>query len=140
MSSLAFGMPAATAIDKLCYSAKINVDILSILWTIMSMTLSYADVLSALGPEGVFINVGRGTVVDEEALIDALRTGTIAAAGLDVIADEPNVSDDMLALENLTILPHIGSASVATHTAMADLPARNLLARFQSGAAMTPVP
>lgn len=99
-----------------------------------------ADVLSALGPEGVFINVGRGTVVDEDALIGALRTGTIAAAGLDVIADEPNVSDDMLALDNLTILPHIGSASVATRTAMADLLARNLIAWFQSGAAITPVP
>lgn len=99
-----------------------------------------ADVLSALGPEGVFINVGRGTVVDEAALIAALRAGTIAAAGLDVIADEPNVSEDMLALENLTILPHIGSASVATRTAMADLVARNLIAWFQSGAAITPVP
>ena len=99
-----------------------------------------ADVLSTLGPEGVFINVGRGTVVDEAALIAALRAGTIAAAGLDVIADEPNVSEDMLALENLTILPHIGSASVATRTAMADLVARNLIAWFQSGAAITPVP
>lgn len=99
-----------------------------------------ADVLSALGPEGVFINVGRGTVVDEKALIDALRTGTIAAAGLDVIADEPNVSDDMLALDNIMILPHVGSASVATRTAMADLLAQNLIAWFKSGAAITPVP
>jgi lactate dehydrogenase-like 2-hydroxyacid dehydrogenase len=99
-----------------------------------------ADVLSALGPEGVFINVGRGTVVDEQALIDALRAGTIAAAGLDVIADEPDVTDDMLALENLTILPHLGSASVATRTAMADLLARNLISWFQSGTAITPVP
>lgn len=99
-----------------------------------------AGVLSALGPEGVFINVGRGTVVDEDALISALRTRSIAAAGLDVIADEPNVSDDMLALDNLTILPHIGSATVATRTAMADLLARNLISWFQSGAAITPVP
>jgi len=98
-----------------------------------------AAVLSALGPEGVFINVGRGTVVDEDALIGALRTGTIAAAGLDVLADEPMVSEDLLALENLTILPHIGSASVATRTAMADLLARNLIAWFQDGAAITPV-
>jgi lactate dehydrogenase-like 2-hydroxyacid dehydrogenase len=99
-----------------------------------------AEVLSALGPEGVFINVGRGTVVDEDALIGALRTGTIAAAGLDVIADEPNVSDDMRALGNLTILPHIGSASVATRTAMADVLARNLISWFQGGAAISPVP
>lgn len=99
-----------------------------------------AGVLSALGPDGVFINVGRGTVVDEEALISALRAGTIAAAGLDVLADEPRVSDEMLALDNLTILPHIGSASVATRTSMADLLARNLIAWFQSGAPITPVP
>lgn len=98
-----------------------------------------AGVLSALGPQGVFINVGRGTVVDEDALVSALRTGTIAAAGLDVLADEPNVSDDMLALDNLTILPHIGSASVSTRTAMADLVAQNVIAWFQSGAAITPV-
>lgn len=99
-----------------------------------------AEVLSALGSDGVLINVGRGTVVDEDALIHALRTGTIAAAGLDVLADEPNVSDEMLALENLTILPHIGSASVSTRTAMADLVARNVITWFQSGAAITPVP
>lgn len=98
-----------------------------------------ADVLAALGPDGVFINVGRGTVVDEEALISALRTGTIAAAGLDVIADEPNVSQEMLELENLLVLPHIGSASVATRTAMADLLARNLMSWFQRGVAITPV-
>ena len=99
-----------------------------------------AEVLSALGPDGVFINVGRGTVVDEAALIAALRTGTIAAAGLDVTADEPNVPDDMLALDNLTVLPHIGSASVATHPAMADLLARNLIAWFGTGTAISPVP
>lgn len=99
-----------------------------------------ADVLSALGPEGVFINVGRGTVVDEDALLGALRAGTIAAAGLDVLSDEPNVPDEMLALDNLTILPHIGSASVATRTAMADLVAQNVIAWFRSGGAITPVP
>ena len=99
-----------------------------------------ADVLSALGPDGVFINVGRGTVVDEEALIKALRTGAIAAAGLDVLADEPNVPAAMLGLDNLTILPHIGSASVSTRTAMADLLAQNVITWFRTGAAITPVP
>ncbi len=88
----------------------------------------------------MFINVGRGTVVDEDALIDALRTGAIAAAGLDVLVDEPNVSEEMLALENLTILPHIGSASVSTRTAMADLVAQNVISWFRDGAAITPVP
>src|SRR5690606_20571665 len=99
-----------------------------------------AEVLFALGREGVLINVGRGTVVDGDALISALRTGTIAAAGRDVLADEPNVPDEMLALDNLTILPHIGSASVSTRTAMADLVARNVISWFQNGAALTPVP
>lgn len=99
-----------------------------------------AEVLSALGPEGVFINVGRGTAVDEAALVSALRRGVIAVAGIDVTADEPDVPADMLALDNLTILPHIGSASVATRTAMADLLARNLIAWFEDGAAITPVP
>lgn len=99
-----------------------------------------AEVLAALGPEGVFINVGRGTVVDENALINALRTGAIAAAGLDVLVDEPNVSEELLAVDNLTILPHIGSASVNTRIAMADLVAQNVIAWFQTGAAITPVP
>lgn len=98
-----------------------------------------ADILSALGPEGVFINVGRGSVVDEQALIAALREGTIAAAGLDVVADEPHVPDEMLALETLTILPHIGSATIATRTAMADLLARNLISWFDGEGALTPV-
>src|SRR5690606_42114436 len=96
--------------------------------------------LSGLGTDGGFIKFGRVTCVVEDALIDALRTVTMTAAGLDVIADERNVSDDMLALDSLTILPHSGSASVATRTAMADLLARNLIAWFESGAAITPVP
>lgn len=99
-----------------------------------------AAVLSALGSDGVFINVGRGSVVDEEALIFALRTGIIAAAGLDVLADEPNVSEDMLTLDNIMILPHIGSASVSTRAAMADLVAQNMISWFESGQAITPVP
>lgn len=98
-----------------------------------------AEILSALGPEGVFINVGRGTVVDEDALISALRTGTIAAAGLDVFADEPNVPVEMLELDNLTLLPHIASASVSTRTAMAELVAQNVISWFQNGAPITPV-
>lgn len=98
-----------------------------------------AAVLAALGPDGVFINVGRGTVVDEEALIEALRNGTIAAAGLDVLADEPSVSNDLLALQNLTILPHIGSASVKTRTDMADLVAQNIIHWFKTKQPITPV-
>lgn len=99
-----------------------------------------ADVLKALGPNGVLINVGRGTTVDEPALIAALKDGTIAAAGLDVFQDEPNVPEALLALPNVSVLPHVASASVPTRNAMADLVADNLIAWFRTGRALTPVP
>lgn len=96
-------------------------------------------VLAALGPDGVFINMGRGSVVDEAALLAALRSGTIAAAGLDVFANEPHIDKELLALPNLTVLPHIGSASHHTRRAMGDLVARNLITWFETGRALTPV-
>ncbi|WP_377292268.1 2-hydroxyacid dehydrogenase [Rhizobium sp. SG2393] len=99
-----------------------------------------AEVLKALGPTGVLINVGRGTTVDEPALIEALRSGTIAAAGLDVFEDEPHVPQSLIDLPNAVLLPHVGSASVATREAMADLVADNILNWFDKGTALTPVP
>lgn len=99
-----------------------------------------ADILQALGGNGVLINVGRGWTVDEPALIAALRDGVIAAAGLDVFYDEPNVPDGLLDLPNVSLLPHVASASVATRDAMADLVADNLFAWFERGQAVTPVP
>ncbi len=99
-----------------------------------------ADVLDALGPEGVLINVGRGSTVDQPALIRALQDGKIAAAGLDVYADEPQVPPDLIGLENVSLLPHVASASVPTRNAMADLVADNLVAWFETGKALTPVP
>lgn len=98
-----------------------------------------AGVLHALGPNGVFINIGRGSVVDEGALATALSDGTIMAAGLDVYADEPNVPDALMELENVCLLPHVGSASVDTRRAMADLVADNLVSWFSKGKALTPV-
>lgn len=98
-----------------------------------------AEVLQALGPQGVLINVGRGTTVDEAALADALQRGVIAAAGLDVFENEPHVPDALLALPNTSLLPHVGSASQATRNAMADLVVDNLVAWFETGAALTPV-
>jgi lactate dehydrogenase-like 2-hydroxyacid dehydrogenase len=98
-----------------------------------------AEVLAALGPQGVLINVGRGTTVDEAALADALQRGVIAAAGLDVFESEPYVPDALLALPNASLLPHVGSASQATRNAMADLVVDNLVAWFEKGAALTPV-
>lgn len=99
-----------------------------------------AAVLRALGPKGVFINIGRGSTVDEEALIAALRDGTILAAGLDVFADEPNVPQALLDCENACLLPHVGSATVHTRQAMADLMVDNLISWFTERQALTPVP
>ncbi|HXV29249.1 MAG TPA: 2-hydroxyacid dehydrogenase [Sinorhizobium sp.] len=98
-----------------------------------------ADVLAALGPHGVLINVGRGSTVDEAALITALQNGTIAGAGLDVFENEPHVPEALLALPNVSLLPHVASASVVTRAAMADLVVDNLKAWFSNGKALTPV-
>jgi lactate dehydrogenase-like 2-hydroxyacid dehydrogenase len=98
-----------------------------------------ADVLSALGPKGVLINVGRGSTVDEAALIAALRNGTIAGAGLDVFENEPHVPEALLSFPNVSLLPHVASASVVTRNAMSDLVVDNLKAWFSTGEALTPV-
>lgn len=99
-----------------------------------------ADVLAALGPDGVFVNIGRGGTVDQPALIEALGSGTIGAAGLDVFADEPDVPQALIDLPNACLLPHVGSATVHTRKAMADLVADNLVSWFEKGRALTPVP
>ncbi|MGO4437006.1 2-hydroxyacid dehydrogenase [Rhizobium sp. RAF56] len=99
-----------------------------------------AAVLAALGPEGVLINVGRGWSVDEVALAAALRDGKLGAAGLDVFYDEPNVPAELVALPNACLLPHVASASAPTRNAMADLVADNIIAWFETGRALTPVP
>jgi lactate dehydrogenase-like 2-hydroxyacid dehydrogenase len=98
-----------------------------------------ADVLKTLGPRGVVINVARGSVVDEPALIAALKSGAILAAGLDVFANEPNVPDELRAMQNVVLLPHIGSASVVTRNAMDQLVVDNLKAWFAGKPALTPV-
>jgi lactate dehydrogenase-like 2-hydroxyacid dehydrogenase len=99
-----------------------------------------AEVLKALGPEGIVINVARGTVVDEQALVDALRSNTIHAAGLDVFEHEPEVHPDLLTLPNAVLLPHVGSATIPTRDAMANLVVENLLTYFAKGTPVTPVP
>ena len=97
-------------------------------------------VLKALGPKGVLINIGRGISVDEPALIAALKSGIIHAAGLDVFADEPNVPPELMALPNAVLLPHVGSASVHTRDAMGQLVIDNLRSWFDRGKPLTPVP
>src|SRR6202022_1506552 len=98
-----------------------------------------ADVMKALGPRGVIVNVARGTVIDEQALIAALKSGTILAAGLDVFEKEPNVPDELRAMQNVVLLPHIGSASVVTRNAMDQLVVDNLKTWFAGKPPLTPV-
>ena len=88
------------------------------------------EVLDALGPDGYLLNVARGSVVDQEALIEALKQGRIAGAGLDVFDGEPQVPQALREMDNVVLTPHIGSATDATRQAMADLCHANLAAHF----------
>jgi len=99
-----------------------------------------ADVLRALGPQGVLVNIARGSVVDQQALVEALRRGALLGAGLDVFEDEPHVPADLLSLDGTVLLPHVGSASLPTRRDMAALGARNLTSWFEDRTALTPVP
>jgi len=99
-----------------------------------------ADVLKALGPEGTLINVARGSVVDENALVRALEAGDIGAAGIDVFDDEPNVPAVLFTMPNVVLTPHIGSGSLTTRIAMGQLVVDNLVSWFAGTGAVTPVP
>ncbi len=96
-------------------------------------------VLDALGPEGYLVNIARGSVVDEDALVERLTSGRLAGAGLDVFADEPNVPPELLDLDNVVLFPHIGSATAETRKAMALLAIRNLDSYLETGELVTPV-
>lgn len=99
-----------------------------------------AQVLDALGPEGIFINMARGSVIDEAVLIKALQDKTILAAGLDVYAKEPEVPKELIAMDNVVLLPHVGSATVATRCAMDQLVVDNLAAWATGKPLISPVP
>src|SRR5260221_669993 len=99
-----------------------------------------AEVLKALGPRGVLINMARGSVVDEPALIEALQKRTIYSAGLDVFADEPNVPKELIAMEHIVLFPHLGSSTEATRAAMDQLVVDNILAWAAGKPPLTPVP
>jgi hydroxypyruvate reductase len=98
-----------------------------------------ADVFAAMKPSGIFINIARGDVVDEAALVAALQAGRIAGAGLDVYEHEPVVPAALMAMENVTLLPHLGSATLETRTAMGMLAADNVLAALAGKPLPTPV-
>lgn len=97
------------------------------------------DVFEALGPDGIFVNISRGSSVDEDALIEALETGAIWSAGLDVFAKEPNVPERLIAMDRVVLLPHVASASVKTREDMGQLLIDNLLAWRDGRAPLTPV-
>jgi hydroxypyruvate reductase len=99
-----------------------------------------AEVLKALGPEGYLINVARGSVVDEAALVDALQQGVIAGAALDVFEKEPHPTEALWSMDNVVLTPHMASATVQTRHAMAKLAVDNLRAHFAGQALFTPVP
>jgi lactate dehydrogenase-like 2-hydroxyacid dehydrogenase len=96
-------------------------------------------VLDALGPDGYLVNIARGSVVDEQALVDALADGRLAGAGLDVFTDEPNVPAALLTMDNVVLLPHVGSGTVETRNAMEQLTLANLDAFLRTGELVTPV-
>lgn len=98
-----------------------------------------AEVLKALGPDGIVVNVGRGTVIDEAALIDALKNKVILSAGLDVFEDEPRVPAELIAMDHIVLLPHVGSATVHTRQAMGQLLVDNLVSWFDGKGPLTPV-
>jgi lactate dehydrogenase-like 2-hydroxyacid dehydrogenase len=99
-----------------------------------------ADVLKALGPNGIVINMARGSVIDEPALIEALKNKTIYSAGLDVFVNEPDVPKELLEMDNIVLFPHLGSSTEVTRAAMDQLVVDNILAWAAGKAPLTPVP
>ncbi|MEK7820563.1 MAG: 2-hydroxyacid dehydrogenase [Pseudomonadota bacterium] len=98
-----------------------------------------ADVLKALGAKGILVNIARGSMVDEAALVQALKDGMLGGAGLDVFADEPRAPAELFAIDNVVLTPHVASATVETRTAMGDLVIANLESHFAGKGPLTPV-
>ena len=99
-----------------------------------------AEIFKALGATGVFINVGRGTTVDEDAMVEAIQNGTIYSVGLDVFEAEPKVPQALIDHERSVLYPHVASASIPTRDAMGSLVVENVLNWYAEGRAITPVP
>lgn len=97
------------------------------------------DVLEALGPDGMFVNVARGSVVDQHALVEMLQSGALAGAALDVFADEPSVPEELFGMDHVVLSPHMASATHRTRWEMGDLVVRNLAAHFAGESVLTPV-
>jgi len=98
-----------------------------------------ADVIAALGPDGMLVNIARGSIVDEDALVMALAQGRLGSAALDVFAQEPQVPEALIAMENVVLLPHQGSATAETRAQMGRLTMDNLHAHFGGRPLITPL-
>ena len=102
--------------------------------------LSNAEILKALGPQGIVINMARGSVIDEPALIEALKNRTVYSAGLDVFVKEPEVPKELMEMDHVVLFPHLGSSTEVTRAAMDQLVVDNILAWAAGKAPLTPVP
>ena len=96
-------------------------------------------VMEALGPTGILVNVARGAVVDEDALVEALKSGKLGGAGLDVFVNEPHVPAELLAMENVVLQPHLASATYETRRVMSQLVLDNLDAKFAGKPLLTEI-
>ena len=132
-------VPYAYVDDVVSLAAGCDVLVLAAAGGAGSHHLVDAVVLDALGPDGFLVNVARGSVVDEDALVAALDRGRIAGAGLDVFADEPRVPEALLGRDDVVLLPHLGSATVETRRAMTDLTLANVAAYLADARLVTPV-
>lgn len=118
-----------------------NCEILIVACALTDKTWHIVDrkVINALGPKGILINIGRGAHIDEAELVCALQEGRVGGAGLDVYENEPEVPEPLLQLQNVVLLPHVGSDTHETAKAMADLVLKNLVAHFNNQPLLTPV-
>jgi lactate dehydrogenase-like 2-hydroxyacid dehydrogenase len=133
------GVPYRYVADPVTLASDVDVLIVATSGGPATKGLVSAEVLAALGP-GYLVNIARGSVVDEPALVTALTDGRLGGAALDVFADEPTVPEPLLALDNVVLLPHIASATTETREAMGDLAFRNLREFMTTGTLLTPVP
>ncbi|WP_319435594.1 2-hydroxyacid dehydrogenase [Mycobacterium sp. RTGN5] len=133
------GSPYRYAASPVVLAASVDVLVVATAGGPDSAHLVDREVLEALGPQGYLVNIARGSVVDQDALIELLAAGGLAGAGLDVYTGEPQVPAELLALDTVVLLPHVGSATARTRTAMATLAMRNLEEFLTSGQLVTPV-
>ncbi|NND92612.1 MAG: 2-hydroxyacid dehydrogenase [Granulosicoccus sp.] len=132
-------LPYAYFDDLLALAAEVDTLVVIVPGGEQTHHLINQPVLAALGQQGILINVARGSVVDEAALIDALHNGVILSAGLDVFEHEPDVPQALIDMDHVVLLPHVGSASRPTRNAMSQLVVDNVVSWFEHGKPLTPV-